>query len=58
MPIIPAKQFPHALSDAPSFLTIQKTWEEEPVRRPQIAAGLKHMCRTMNAVVSVVRLQP
>lgn len=52
MQVIPLDQFPRSLSGLRRFQTAQRLWDEYPDLRPELALGLKRLCRAINGVVS------
>ena len=52
MKVLNLKYFPQSLAGARSWLAVQRLWEEHPELRPQLAAGLKRFCRSVNEVVT------
>lgn len=52
MQVIPLDQFPQPLLSYGRFQTIQFLWHEQPEMRPELARGLRRICRAINRVVT------
>jgi len=52
MQVIPLDRFPRSLSGLRRFQTAQVLWDECPQLRPDLAKGLKRLCRSINEVVT------
>jgi hypothetical protein len=52
MQVIPIHQFPDSLSGLRRFQTVQRLWDDSPQLRPELAQGLKRLCRSINRTVT------
>ena len=52
MQVVPVDQFPRILAGYRRFQTVQVLWEEQPESRPELARGLRRMCRSINRLVT------
>lgn len=56
MHVISLHDFQETPSSKRTWMSVQRAWEEHPEQRPQLAASLRRILRSVNGVVSQPRM--